>query len=192
MEKHLRAQEEAAGENSALTEVPTDVISYILLRLPVKMLLRFKCVSKSWCSIIEHQSFADLVLAQLLGRFNITLLICIMDNIEPSCFGRVGRRHFSLDHQTGLATPLSQQGQTINMTVEDSQSVIGLICFEIGDLTYLCNISTGEVKALPPTGPDFPVHLHRNIRSFSVLGFDPVAKAQSHGYMGTECPQPFM
>ncbi|KAI6677865.1 hypothetical protein NL676_038661 [Syzygium grande] len=93
-------------------------------------------------------------------------------------------RHFSLDHQTGLATPLSQLGQTINMTLEDSQSVIGLICFEIGDLTYLCNISTGEVKALPPTGPDFPIHLHRNIRSFSVLGFDPVAKAQSwrHGF----------
>lgn len=106
-----------------------------------------------------------------------------MGNIEQSCFGCVSRRHISLDHQTGFTTPLSQLDQTINLTMEDSQSVNDLICFEIGDLTYLCNISTREVKALLPTGPDFPIHLHCNICSFSALGFDPVT--EQHKVMKT-------
>ncbi|XP_030549123.1 F-box protein At5g65850-like [Rhodamnia argentea] len=172
-EKRLRIQEgEVAGENAGLTELPTDIISNILSRLPVKTLLRFKCVSKSWCSIIDHRSFADLVLAQSLGRSDVTSLISIIGNIEPRGFGRW---FFSLDHQTGLATPLRQLHHNINSKGEDSQSVNGLICFDVGDLTYLCNLSTREVRALPPTYPDFPVHLHRGIHSFSALGFDPVA-----------------
>lgn len=174
MEKRLRTQEkEAAGENAGLAELPTDIISNVLSRLPVKTLLRFRCVSKSWRSIIDHRSFADLVLAQPLGRSEVTSLISVIGNMEPS---RFGRRFFSLDHHTGLATPLPQLDRTVNSTGEDSQSVNGLICFDIGDLTYLCNIGTREVRALPPTGPDFPVHLHRGIHSFSALGFDPVAK----------------
>lgn len=170
MEKHLRTQEEAAGESSGLTEVPTDIISNILLRLLVKMLLRFKCVSKSWCSIIGHR-FSNLVALTSLRP------ICITKNFEPSCFSHVGHRHFSSGHQNGFTTSLSQLDQTVNLTVEESQSVNGLICFKIGDLTYVCNISTREVKALLPSGHDLPVHLHCNIRSFSALGFDPITKA---------------
>lgn len=37
--------------------LPLDIISYILSRLPVKSLLRFKCVSKSWCSLISYPQF---------------------------------------------------------------------------------------------------------------------------------------
>lgn len=38
--------------------LPADVIQEILLRLPVKSLLRFKCVCKQWCDLIGSQSFA--------------------------------------------------------------------------------------------------------------------------------------
>ncbi|KAF8036274.1 hypothetical protein BT93_C2099 [Corymbia citriodora subsp. variegata] len=172
--KQLRIQEEeATGENAGFAELPPEIISNILSRLPVKTLLRFRSVSKCWRSIIDHRSFADLVLAESLGRSDVTSLISIIGNIEPS---RLGRRFFSFDHRTGFATPLCQLDQTINSTGQDSQSVNGLIWFDIGDLTYLCNISTREVRVLPPTGPDFPAHLHRGIHSFSALGFDPVTR----------------
>ena len=42
----------------ALCYFPVEIISEILLRLGVKSLVRFTCVSKSWCSIISNNSFA--------------------------------------------------------------------------------------------------------------------------------------
>uniref|UniRef100_A0A2P2MWI4 F-box domain-containing protein n=1 Tax=Rhizophora mucronata TaxID=61149 RepID=A0A2P2MWI4_RHIMU len=39
---------------AALTE---DFVIEILSRLPVKSLLRFKCLSKSWCATIETRGF---------------------------------------------------------------------------------------------------------------------------------------
>jgi len=38
--------------------LPDELITQILLRLPVKSLIRFKSVSKSWCSLISNPSFA--------------------------------------------------------------------------------------------------------------------------------------
>uniref|UniRef100_A0A2N9I433 F-box domain-containing protein n=1 Tax=Fagus sylvatica TaxID=28930 RepID=A0A2N9I433_FAGSY len=39
--------------------LPKDVIIEILSRLPAKSLLRFKCVCKEWCSIIQDQVFIE-------------------------------------------------------------------------------------------------------------------------------------
>ncbi|EEF35969.1 hypothetical protein RCOM_1028290 [Ricinus communis] len=40
-----------------MTHVPEDIAIDILLRLPVKPLLRFKCVSKTWYSLISDPCF---------------------------------------------------------------------------------------------------------------------------------------
>lgn len=46
--------------NSSVDSVlPSDIVQEILLRLPVKTLLRFKCVSKHWYALIESCSFAN-------------------------------------------------------------------------------------------------------------------------------------
>src|SRR3954466_4024546 len=38
--------------------LPLELIIEILLKLPVKTLLRFRCVCKSWLSLISNNSFA--------------------------------------------------------------------------------------------------------------------------------------
>ncbi|XP_047167525.1 F-box/kelch-repeat protein At3g23880-like [Vigna umbellata] len=43
--------------NHTLPLLPLEVIREILLLLPVKSLLRFKCVSKSWLSLISDTQF---------------------------------------------------------------------------------------------------------------------------------------
>ncbi|KAH6792062.1 hypothetical protein C2S52_002539 [Perilla frutescens var. hirtella] len=53
-------------ENPRNGDLPADIIQEILLRLPVKSLLQFKCVCKNWCSLIGSPSFAN----QHFGREN--------------------------------------------------------------------------------------------------------------------------
>ncbi|XP_054786085.1 F-box/kelch-repeat protein At3g06240-like [Prosopis cineraria] len=48
--------------------LPEEVIGEILLRLPVKSLLRFRCVSKSWHSLISSPLFAELHFQRSPGR----------------------------------------------------------------------------------------------------------------------------
>ncbi|GLU04473.1 hypothetical protein SLE2022_216170 [Rubroshorea leprosula] len=40
-----------------MTSIPDHIISHILPQLPVKSLVRFKCVSKNWSSFIAHPDF---------------------------------------------------------------------------------------------------------------------------------------
>ncbi|XP_050211946.1 F-box protein CPR1-like [Mercurialis annua] len=47
----------SATGDAAAGDVPIDVICSILSYLPVKSVLRFKCVSKSWCSLINDSHF---------------------------------------------------------------------------------------------------------------------------------------
>ncbi|CAL1353933.1 unnamed protein product [Linum trigynum] len=42
--------------------LPADLIAATLCRLPVKSLLRLRCLSKSWCSEIDNSSFTQIQL----------------------------------------------------------------------------------------------------------------------------------
>ncbi|KAM7464971.1 hypothetical protein LguiB_012533 [Lonicera macranthoides] len=47
------------GGNSTTSRIPEDIIFQILKELPVKTLLKFRVVSKLWCSIIDNPIFVD-------------------------------------------------------------------------------------------------------------------------------------
>ncbi|XWS19057.1 hypothetical protein CRYUN_Cryun32bG0098300 [Craigia yunnanensis] len=66
-----------------MSPFPTDLIPDILCRLPVKTLLRFKCVSKPWGSLIDDSDFAKVHLHQSLKtNTNVKLFLdnCIKDD----------------------------------------------------------------------------------------------------------------
>ncbi|KAF8101030.1 hypothetical protein N665_0211s0019 [Sinapis alba] len=48
--------------------IPLDLTREILLRLPSKSLFRFRCVSKTWCSLIRSGQFADGYMSLSLSR----------------------------------------------------------------------------------------------------------------------------
>ncbi|GAU41603.1 hypothetical protein TSUD_196730 [Trifolium subterraneum] len=60
MKRNNRRRGRRRTEKKALQyQLPHDLIIQILLRLPVKSLVRFKCVSKSWFSLISDPHFAN-------------------------------------------------------------------------------------------------------------------------------------
>ncbi|KAF9612659.1 hypothetical protein IFM89_003134 [Coptis chinensis] len=50
----------AQEEDIITTEIPQDIFTNILCRLPVKSLLRFKCVCKSWYTLLNDRAFIKL------------------------------------------------------------------------------------------------------------------------------------
>ncbi|XP_021857610.2 F-box protein At1g11270 [Spinacia oleracea] len=65
-----------------MSDIPPEVINKILERLPVKSLLRFKCVSKTWYSLISNRNleFAINNLKHCLSSNDNTLLAIFNDN----------------------------------------------------------------------------------------------------------------
>ncbi|XP_050229395.1 F-box protein CPR1-like [Mercurialis annua] len=61
--------------NSAVTDIPVDVISCILSYLPVKSVVRFKCVSKSWHSLISDPFFRKLHLLRSHKSANLVFVL---------------------------------------------------------------------------------------------------------------------
>ncbi|XWS13372.1 hypothetical protein CRYUN_Cryun36dG0032000 [Craigia yunnanensis] len=60
------------AKRKTISQLPPDIIADILSRLPVKSLLRSKCVSKPWRSLISDPQFAKLHLGQSQKDSNIS------------------------------------------------------------------------------------------------------------------------
>ncbi|XP_026451750.1 F-box protein At5g07610-like [Papaver somniferum] len=131
-----------------------DILEEILLRLPVKSLIVFKCVSKQWLSLISNPSFARRHSLQKLGRSVTGLFVQ-----DPSWLGLYGNAFVFLDeskrnnvisksfnpYAKSLPCPIDFRRRTI-------QSCNGLLCCKTSHNNptfYVYNPSTNHHKILP-------------------------------------------
>ncbi|TQD90886.1 hypothetical protein C1H46_023565 [Malus baccata] len=109
------------------SELPSEIICFqILPRLPSKSLMRFKCVCKSWSSLVHNPSFADA--HQSLHRNKLThLLLTTWDTATR-------QQHFlSVQiNQDGSPTPaihlLNLPTMSNDHRLYNAQSTNGLVC----------------------------------------------------------------
>uniref|UniRef100_A0A2N9IDC3 F-box domain-containing protein n=1 Tax=Fagus sylvatica TaxID=28930 RepID=A0A2N9IDC3_FAGSY len=140
---------------------PDEVILEILSRLPVKPLLRFRCVSKPWLALIDSPEFIKFHLKHSLTTNTNLSLILRSSKLYSSDFD-------SLDGAIELDHPLKTPGYGIDIC----GSCNGLLCLSNSeDDVALWNPSTRKFKKLPVTTMDFPDGLQGLFYCKSVYGF---------------------
>ncbi|KAK1352873.1 F-box domain-containing protein [Heracleum sosnowskyi] len=155
--------------NPTLSE---DLISEILVRVPVKSLLCFQLVCKGWSSLIKHPTFVkSQLLHAITAETDQTLII--------SPYKRYSEKKFSLLHANSreivadLKFPYSQGD--FNTRIVGSAS--GIVCFVVAlnfpkykTSTYLWNPAIRQSKLIP----SFSNELHcKEVRSDG-FGYDPI------------------
>ncbi|KAL3507417.1 hypothetical protein ACH5RR_032799 [Cinchona calisaya] len=135
------------------------LIAQILLELPVRSPLKFRCVSKSWLSLISSPQFIESHLVKSSNKDKYTyhkLLSCVL-NVSTYDL-KSGALQSALNEQSLMATdhvflqmdyagdPLKQKSIIL------VGSCNGLVCIEIDKDVILWNPSTRKTKTLPPLG----------------------------------------
>ncbi|KAK4725903.1 hypothetical protein R3W88_030820 [Solanum pinnatisectum] len=159
----------------SIPNLPQDIMSNILSRLHVKYLLQFKCVSKSWLSLISNEEFIKLHLSLAISdpntnHFRILTMSPFksLDYESPSSF----EDHVNDDSAiVDLLYPSMDEGLESN-NVEIIGSCNGLICLLLCDTNKisLWNPSTRVSRDLPSLTCNF----HNDCPIFNGFGYDSI------------------
>lgn len=148
-----------SGSNPVLHD---DIVRAILTWVPTKSLMRFKCVSKCWLSIIVDPSFARVFRGGFRG-----LLIS-----EPYFWKKASRREFYYLSLSGGRVKYLSHHLTLDhgrKKMGCTDVVNGLLCFYYSNYSFLYNIATRECRRLPLSTYEADSCSYH-------LGFDPVSK----------------
>nr|XP_023885735.1 F-box/kelch-repeat protein At3g23880-like [Quercus suber] len=172
--------------NSTKDDLPDEIVLDILARLPVKSLLRFRCVCKPWYSSIANPNFISTHL--LNHNHQCGYVIHIPRNIpEPSCSihgsshssGQVCTLAYDRTFETIFDFRVPFTYQSGHPSVVGSCN--GILCFNIynsawSNVFYLWNPSIRKFKRLPDI--QFPIVTFRigcdsQNNDFKVVGLSP-------------------
>ncbi|XP_057797415.1 F-box/kelch-repeat protein At3g23880-like [Salvia miltiorrhiza] len=147
-ESVLEISQNPQKSKSARVEIHKEIIEEILSRLPVKSLLRFRCVSKPWRSLIDSKWFIKTHLQNSarnpsLARHKVLLL----KSVSKQMLMRRPVLDSSEDQALELEFPI------------DFDCIVGscngLVCLVSNKQFVLWNPSTGISKKLPPYVDDY-------------------------------------
>ncbi|PIN13420.1 hypothetical protein CDL12_13946 [Handroanthus impetiginosus] len=146
--KTIRRIETRDGE---IRNLPEEIIIEILARVPVKSLLKFRCVSKSWHSLISSSQFIKTHLKNATNKSNFSNHRVMVTICNP---------HFDLKHcslrslmfePVTVASNIDYPQKNPHKAVWIVGSCNGLICIAIDEKDiYLWNPTTRVSRKIPP------------------------------------------
>ncbi|CAA0826478.1 F-box protein CPR30 [Striga hermonthica] len=142
-----------------MPNLPFELIEDILLRLPVKSLKRFRSVGKSWCSLIDSESFAKSHLRRSLASNSHRRLI----------LGGLGV--YSVDLDTLDRAEVIKPPFYYKSVDEISNSCNGIVLV-MSEPPVLWNPYSRDYKVLPETSAEAPEGLESYSRTTYGLGYD--------------------
>jgi F-box interacting protein len=147
-----------------MTDFPIDVIVDIFTRLPVKSLLRFRCVSKPFCALIDSHDFIKSHLKRSIDTKTHLSLILRDSYLYSLDFD-------SLDNLVELDHPLKSE----EFGTEVLGSCDGLLCLYNGEEEIaIWNPSTRKYRKLPVEEIEFPDYFTSCQYIIYGMGYDPV------------------
>ncbi|TQE11594.1 hypothetical protein C1H46_002796 [Malus baccata] len=142
-------------------ETPEDRMVEILSRLPPKSLMRFKCIRKSWCTLINSPCFVAKHLSDSVDN-KLSSSTCILLNCSQA---HVCSEESWKQGVLWSVINLSIDGDELHYDIEDLTNVPflkddhheveihgycdGIICVTVNENFFLCNPATGEFRQLP-------------------------------------------
>ncbi|XP_047179776.1 putative F-box protein At3g10430 [Vigna umbellata] len=136
--------------------LPLDVMINILKRVPVKSLIRFKCVSKGWLKILERSPFFTKQQLEHSAANNALLLlqrIHRQPRPEPFSTCIIGPHH-DLIHESHLS-------HIVSPTAKILASCNGLLCLRHNTALSILNPATRQIRQVPIA----------NLLAFNYVGF---------------------
>ncbi|XWS66120.1 hypothetical protein CRYUN_Cryun05aG0172900 [Craigia yunnanensis] len=150
---------------------PADMLTEIVLKLPVKSIIRFKCVSKTWCDLFKNPSFASQHLS--LSKKNNYLLVDYHDsnNEDKVVMHLFVYQTLVSYHDLHQQLPNHFTDMHISFCVYN-----GLFCLpdRITSRITLWNPATREFRILPECNQNIPPKVE-NCRHILGFGLDPLS-----------------
>ncbi|XP_057787283.1 F-box/kelch-repeat protein At3g23880-like [Salvia miltiorrhiza] len=136
-----------------IAHLPEEIIQDILLRLPVKSLLKSRCVSKSWNSLISSSRFVNTHLKRSAENADFANHRIIFTLINPSFNLKQCSVNSLMCEPLTVASNVDYPNKTPHSAVWVVGSCNGIICVAIDEKdVFLWNPATRKSKQLPPAG----------------------------------------
>ncbi|CAG7865301.1 unnamed protein product [Brassica rapa] len=133
-----------------ILQIPEDLLREILLRLPAKSVVRLKCVSKHWCSLISSRCFTNLFLNTRQQR---RLFMHLVNKENHSEFALL-----SSSPNPNPDSDVSLVKRDLNMPWmlggEFVSALRGLLCVRVQGRLLICNLTTKQLVELPTIMPE--------------------------------------
>ncbi|XP_010503978.1 PREDICTED: putative F-box protein At3g52320 isoform X2 [Camelina sativa] len=160
----------SAGSRSAtFEEIPEEVLIEILARLPAKSVMRFKCVSKHWSSLISSRYFTNLFFQVSSPKREPRVFMFLSDN-EHLCALLSNNNNFISDSYPHLNQDLTMPGMGGCFV----NALRGLMCFRVGREVRICNLTTRQLLKLPRVKSNILDEAGGEFRMWNYFGHDSV------------------
>ncbi|XP_068303253.1 F-box/kelch-repeat protein At3g23880-like [Pyrus communis] len=176
------------------SETPEDKVVEILSRLPSKSLMRFKCIRKSWCTLINGPSFVAKHLNNSVDNKRSSNTCILLNRSQMPVFPDNSWKYEVFWSMISLSIDSDEhnlhydvEDLNIPFPMEDHHPVVihghcnGIVCVITGKNVVLCNPAIGEFRQLPDCLllplPNIKFQLET---SFGGLGFGYDCKAKEY------------
>lgn len=149
---------------------PSELMDEVLCRVPVKYLLRCRCVSKKWCSVIDSTPFVRKHLKKTLE--------CNVGGLLISGGGKFYLAEVeSLDDDSAAVVEINDPLQNNLLSgAQFAGAANGLVCLSKNGMNeiLLLNPSTRKVRKIPSAPAEFPRSFNMVETSLCGFGYDHV------------------